>query len=643
MASIEVDSPVHVKKYAGEGAERSEPGSVNLTAASFPITVTPSGNVDEIAADIVDRFNTSLKNKDWAAIADLFHDSSYWRDHLVSTWDLRTIKGKASIRSYLEATCSIIEVSIRRGDPFQRPHFGPLDGVSDPQGITFLIDFQSKIGRGQGTVRLGDDGQGWKILTFFVTLQELKDFEEPIGHRRVQGVQHGGDPSRKNWRERRTDEFNFKDREPIVLIIGAGQAGLTASARFKMLGIPALAIDQNERVGDNWRKRYHQLVLHDPVWYDHMPYLKFPSNWPIFTPKDKLADFFEAYAKLLELNIWTRTSILSSKWDEDEAKWTVEVGRLLDDGRTEKRTFHPRHIIQATGHSGKKNFPSIKGMENFRGDRLCHSSEFSGAQENSKGKKAIVVGACNSSHDIAQDFYEKGYDVTMVQRSTTCVVSSHSITHIGLAGLYDENGPPVDDADLWLWGLPSELFKTQQARVHRLQRDNDKELLDGLEKAGFKVDKGPGDGGLFIKYFQRGGGYYIDVGASKLIGEGKIKVKQGQEIGEILEHEMLFADGTKLPADEIIFATGYQNMRTQAQLLFGDDVYNRTGDFWGFDEEGEFRVDCRRSGHPGFWYFGGNLAICRYFSRILALQIKAIETGLAKREPGGEKERTAKA
>jgi cation diffusion facilitator CzcD-associated flavoprotein CzcO len=89
----------------------------------------------------------------------------------------------------------------------------------------------------------------------------------------------------------------------MSLFSGAGQGGLTSAARLKMLGVNALIIDRNERVGDNWRQRYHQLVLHDPVWYDHMPYINFPPHWPIFTPKDKLAEFFECYAKLLELNV----------------------------------------------------------------------------------------------------------------------------------------------------------------------------------------------------------------------------------------------------------------------------------------------------------------------------------------------------
>ena len=124
-----------------------------------------------------------------------------------------------------------------------------------------------------------------------------------------------------------------------------------------MLGVDSLIIDKNESVGDNWRLRYRQLVLHDPVWYDHMPYMEFPATWPIFTPKDKLAEFFECYVKILELNVWTSTTITNCEWDEKNAKWTVTLSRQQKDGTTEERVFHPRHIIQATGHSGKMKMP----------------------------------------------------------------------------------------------------------------------------------------------------------------------------------------------------------------------------------------------------------------------------------------------
>jgi cation diffusion facilitator CzcD-associated flavoprotein CzcO len=247
-----------------------------------------------------------------------------------------------------------------------------------------------------------------------------------------------------------------------------------------------------------------------------------------------------------------------------------------------------------------------------------------------KGKNAIVVGCCNSGHDIAQDFYEKGYDVTMIQRSSTCVISSKSILEIGLAGLYDEQGPPVEDADVAFWSIPASVLKSIQIDVTAAQNKHDEKTLQGLEKAGFKLDQGPDRAGLFMKYFQRGGGYYIDVGASQLIADGKIKIKQGQEIAEVLPHGMKFADGTEISADEIIFATGYKNMRTQTRKIFGDELAEQVNDVWGFDEEGELRTMWRKTGHPGFWFFGGNLALCRYWSRMVALQIKALEEGICK-------------
>lgn len=293
--------------------------------------------------------------------------------------------------------------------------------------------------------------------------------------------------------------------------------------------------------------------------------------------------------------------------------------------------MHPKHLILATGHAGKAHMPSVPGTSSFTGDVLCHSSDFPGARPQGKGKRAVVVGACNSSHDICQDYAEQGYDVTMVQRSTTCVVSSEAATEILLGTLYEEGGPPTEDADLWMWGHPAETLKALHADLCAKQQVKDGELLAGLEKAGFRLDKGPDDCGLFFKYLQRGGGYYFDVGASQLVVDGKIQVKHA-EVEAVLPRGVKFADGTELEADEIVFATGYENMKTQARTVLGDAVGDRVQDVWGFDEHGEVRSLWRRSGHPGFWFHGGNLAMCRYFSRLLALQIKAQLLGL----PGAE-------
>ncbi|KAE8163682.1 hypothetical protein BDV40DRAFT_133871 [Aspergillus tamarii] len=609
--------------------DRIEPGSFNVPLGTFPATCSSTGiDADKISSEVIRLLNTALGLKQPQEISKLFLEDGYWRDHLVLTWDFRTIKGQENITKFLQDNPRLLQVEIDRSSAFHAPAVFPIDAFGDVTGIQFFIKVTTNTGNGRGVVRLAEKDGEWKIFTFFTSLLEVNGSDEKINHNRPVGVSHGEHHDRRNWQDRRTADFNYEGKSPTVLIVGAGQAGLTIAARLKMLDIDALIIDEEDRIGDNWRRRYHQLVLHDPVWFDHMPYLQFPANWPIFTPKDKLAEFFECYAKLLELNVWTKTKLQSTSWSDANNVWTIVLQRQKEDGTVETRTFNPRHVIQATGHSGKKNLPDFKGVETFRGTRICHSSEFPGADPNSKGKKAVVVGSCNSGHDIAHDYFEKGYDVTMVQRSSTCVVSSGSITNIGLKGLYEEGGPQVEDADLFLWSIPSELFKAQQKKVTAVENQNDKAILDGLEKAGFKVDRGPDDAGLLIKYLQRGGGYYIDVGASQLIVDGKIKVKQGQEIAEIIPEGLRFADGSQLEADEIIFATGYQNMRTQARIIFGDEVADRIQSVWGYNGEGEMRTMWQRSGHPGFWFMGGNLALCRYYSRLLALQIKGVELGL---------------
>ncbi|RFU73221.1 fad dependent oxidoreductase [Trichoderma arundinaceum] len=616
---------------------RTVPGSINIPAAEFPSsprTQTPLDlNIYHVVDNVVAKVNHALEQKSYTTLASLFTQDGYWRDHLALSWDFRTIHGSSRILQYLES-CS----GSRDGFRLQRitsdsgttkePKLVPIDAEGTVTGIQFFFTCKTVLGTGRGLARLVEEEDSWKFFTLYTRLEELNGFEEPIGCRRSKGVEHGGRPGRQNWAERRTASFNFESGDnPAVVIVGAGQAGLTAAARLKMLGVETLVIDHNDRVGDNWRKRYHQLVLHDPVWYDHMPYLNFPNHWPIFTPKDKLAEFFESYAALLELNVWTNTQLVRTKWDATKRTWTVVVNRLRADGTSQIRTFRPRHIIQATGHSGKKNQPTIKGQDIFTG-LLCHSSEFPGAQINSAGKKAVVVGSCNSAHDIAQDYLEKGYDVTMIQRSTTHVVSSKAIMDIALSGIYSEDGPPVDDADMLIHGLPTPVLKAIQIAVAARQTEHDQPLLEGLAKVGFKVDKGPDGAGLLFKYFQRGGGYYINVGASELIAEGKIKVKQGQEIDEVLPNGIRFADGSELEASEVVFATGYQNMRTQTRIMFGDEVADAVGDVWGFNAEGEMRTIWQKSGHPGFWFHGGNLALCRYYSRLLALQIKGLEEGL---------------
>jgi hypothetical protein len=204
--------------------ERVEPGSVNIPLGEFPATST-SDSVDsnKIAQEIMNSFNDGLSKKDYASIAGLFlEEKSYWRDHLALSWELRTIKGRNQIISYLNSSkVRLTKVEIDSMSSFRQPHFGPIDAWGDVKGIQFFIRFESETGRGEGIVSLAEEDNVWKIFTFSTVLKELKGHEEAVGKRRTKGVEHGGHPERKNWAEKRDAEVDFTDADPKVLIIGA--------------------------------------------------------------------------------------------------------------------------------------------------------------------------------------------------------------------------------------------------------------------------------------------------------------------------------------------------------------------------------------------------------------------------------------
>ena len=270
-----------------------------------------------------------------------------------------------------------------------------------------------------------------KAFTLLTTLDELKGYEEPINGRRPSGVRHGAFRDRVTWAESRAREAAELGYtvQPEVLIIGGGQGGIALGARLRQLGVPTIIVERNERPGDSWRKRYKSLALHDPVWYDHLPYLPFPASWPVFSPKDKIGDWLEMYAKVMELNYWASTTCKSAVREGDG--WAVVVDRPA-----EEVTLRPRQLVLALGASGLPSVPEIPGREKFRGDQH-HSSAHPGPDQY-KGKKAVVIGSNNSAHDICAALWEAGADVTMVQRSSTHVVRSDSLMDLGLSDLYSE-------------------------------------------------------------------------------------------------------------------------------------------------------------------------------------------------------------
>ena len=215
------------------------------------------------------------------------------------------------------------------------------------------------------------------------------------------------------------------------MVIGGGQGGIALGARLRQLGVDHVVVDRHARPGDQWRSRYKSLCLHDPVWYDHLPYLPFPRNWPVFAPKDKIGDWLEMYTRVMEINYWGSTTAKSATWDDAKKEWTVTVDR---DG--EEVVLHPKQLVFALGVSGKPNIPTIPGQDVFRGEQH-HSSQHPGPDAY-KDKKVVVIGSNNSAFDICGALWEVGADVTMVQRSSTHIVKSDSLMEIGLGDLYSE-------------------------------------------------------------------------------------------------------------------------------------------------------------------------------------------------------------
>ncbi|CAN5245037.1 NAD(P)/FAD-dependent oxidoreductase [soil metagenome] len=581
-------------------------------------TVSPQQKMDAWLAD----FEAALAVRDIPRVVEKFATDSFWRDLVSFTWNIKTVEGRDGVADMLTERLAGTDPSgFRTREP----------ATEDGGIVSAFIEFETATGRGTGHLRLKDD-QGWTLLT---AMQELKGHEERKGATRVMGAVHGSDPDPRSWAEKKAaeDAALGYTTQPYALVIGGGQGGIALGARLRQLGVPAIVVDRQERPGDQWRNRYKSLCLHDPVWYDHLPYLPFPQNWPVFAPKDKIGDWLEFYTRVMEVPYWSKTTCLSASFDSEAKQWTVELDR---DG--ERLTLHPTQLVLATGMSGKPSVPTLPGQDIFAGEQH-HSSQHPGP-DGYIGKRAVVIGSNNSAHDICKALCENSVDLTMVQRSSTHIVKSDSLMDLGLGDLYSEravaSGMTTEKADLTFASLPYRIMHEFQIPIYDAIRERDKEYYARLEAAGFELDWGDDDSGLFMKYLRRGSGYYIDVGACELVADGSIKLAHGQ-VSHLTEDAVVLADGTALPADVVVYATGYGSMNGWAADLMGQDVADKVGKVWGLGSdtakdpgpwEGEQRNMWKPTQQENLWFHGGNLHQSRHYSLYLALQLKARHEGI---------------
>jgi cation diffusion facilitator CzcD-associated flavoprotein CzcO len=577
--------------------------------------------VAAIAQSWLAQFEAALAASDLSRLEMLFHADSHWRDVLALTWHIKTVSGSDAILRELANHAGRARPIGFKIDPHRTaPRHVKRAGA---HAIEAIFSFETAEGRGNGILRLtpdADDSNAFKAWTLLTAFDEIKGHEERLGRSRPPGKAYSRDFRGPNWLDLRKAAAEYADSDPAVLVVGGGQAGLSIAARLAQLGVDTLIVDREARVGDNWRKRYHALVLHNQVHVNHLPYMPFPPNWPTYIPKDKLAAWFEAYVESMELNYWTATEFEGGSYDEKARRWSVRLRRT--DGT--KREMHARHVVMATGVSGIPSIPDIPSLRNF-GGKILHSSQYDDG-EAWKGKRVIVIGSGNSGHDIAQDLHSAGAKVTLVQRSSTMIVNVEPSAQLQYA-LYDE-GLPLEDCDLITTSMPLSVVRKNHIALTETAKNMDKELLDGLERRGFKLDFGDDGTGWQFKYLTRGGGYYFNVGCSDLIVNGEIGLVQFSDIADFVAAGALMRTGGTLAADLIVLATGYKGQEHLVSELFGDEVADRVGPIWGFGDGQELRNMFTRTAQPGLWFIAGSFAQCRIYSKYLSLQIKACEVGL---------------
>ncbi len=342
-----------------------------------------------------------------------------------------------------------------------------------------------------------------------------------------------------------------------------------------------------------------------------MPYLPFPETWPRFASKDRVADWLDAYATIMDLDIWTGADCVGSRYDEALGAWRLSIvrgGRPIE--------LRPAQLVLATGFWDAPYVPDIPGRDRF-GGRQLHVAE---AREFGQcgGLRSIVIGAGTSAHDIAAQLWEAGANVTMIQRSPTIVTRIDTL--LPAVEIDDTDAaapkPPTELADLLAASIPNRLM--------------------GLRKADFLYDFGEDGGGFFTRGMQDPSGFYIDMGASELIIDGRIAVRSGVSVDTIRERSVVLSDGAELPADFIVYATGYRRL-AQAGAILSSEIIDKLGPIGGIGSgvrsdhgpwAGETRNVWKPTRQPGLWFHNGNFGLMRFFSRILALQIKARQTGL---------------
>ena len=562
--------------------------------------------------------DAALTRQDADALEELFLPASYWRDLAALTWDVRQYWGRDEVLPPLLAYAR----TARPSDLVIAPDRSAPRLLDDGGTADFFVAFRTAHGTGSALVIAVLDPtarHGLRARLIATTLTGLTSRPAP------QPTRRGFVPNRpgETWAQHRARFRERCDAAPDVLVLGGGQTGVIMAARLERLGVPYVVVDKHLRTGDGWRERYSALALHTPTYANDLPYVRQPETFPDFVSKDQWADYLDGYTAFMDLNRWGGTEFVGGTFDERAGRWDVEL--RLPDGTLEVR--HPRHVVAALGYTGTEpRIPDLPGLADFRG-AVLHSSRFRSGADHA-GTRVLVVGSATSGHDIALDLAEHGATVHMGQRGAACVVPVTEAENFNLD--YLDPALTVEEVDqrrnsTFVYPLMLAKAQLETARTEREYAD----LFDGLRRAGMTLTIGEEKAGWIHRLHKTFSGYYLDVGASRAIVDGRISVVQMADVDRFVADGVLLRDGRHVGLDAVVLATGFRNVQNTVERLFGPVVAERIGPIGGVAEDGEHRNMARPTRQPHLWMLFGGIMDARKMSEVLALQIAAQIDGLA--------------
>ena len=543
--------------------------------------------------------------------SDSFVDDALWTDWLALIGQVKTSSGReAIVKRWRQATHG------KRLCNFKSVMAQPVRAVKGSSWITVAVNFDIQqedglLTHNSATVSIIPDADGkWKIWMLTTVLENF----DGQGHADV------ADPSSLYENGYTPPELDY----PVV-ILGAGQAGLSLAGRLRALNIKALVIEKAAAVGNAWTSKYDTVKQHTLREYNNLP---FDRTWkdsdPDLLPGQTVVDGFANYVDKYGLKVWLNSEVSACKRDDHTSTWTLEV-TTQGSSQPQTRTITCRHLSIATGAGvGLPSTPSLPGIAHFKGHAM-HQSGFRNGKPY-KGLHGIVIGTGTTGHDIAQAMYADGMaSITMIQRDKTAIYPVEWLSTL-TAPLYNTH-IPTTISDRMGFAVPTKVACEMMGRgcAEMAKEAKHQRLLEGLAKAGFRVD---GNQNPLSQIIRRFGGYYIDVGACQQIVDGEIKVKSGVKATAFTKTGVKFSDGSEVPADVVVFAIGYDHdFRNQVAEIVGQDIAGECGEYFGIDENGDVR-NAVSPAREGLWMQGGGAPQARWWSRFAALLMQVDLLGL---------------